>query len=78
MKNSLHNHDRIKEAVSSKLGQVLKTEKIRALCRRRFPNMPDGSILPNDHAEGNESACRCAKTPTRLFDKVRHAHYRVR
>jgi hypothetical protein len=40
--------------------------------------MPDGSILPNDHAEGNQHPCCCAKTTRRLFKRVRYAHYKIR
>jgi hypothetical protein len=78
MKKPLQNHERIKKAVSSRAGEILKTEQIRALCHQRFPDMADGSILPNDHAEGNKHPCWCAKQPMRLFDRVRYAHYRVR
>ena len=75
----MQNHERMKRAVSSARRQILKTEEIRALCRDLFPEMPDGSILPNDHAEeGNKNPCWCAVTPERLFDRTSYAHYRVR
>ena len=74
----LQNHERIKRAVSSARGRTLKTEKIKALCHDLFPEMPDGSILPNDHAEGNKNPCWCAGKPERLFDRTGYAHYRVR
>jgi len=39
-----------------------------------------GSILPNDHAEGNLSPCRCAKNRENdpIFDRDDDGNYRVR
>ena len=39
-----------------------------------------GSILPNDHAEGNLSPCRCAKNKENapIFDRDPEGNYRVR
>jgi len=39
-----------------------------------------GSIRPNDHAEGNESPCRCAKNKGNdpIFDREEDGSYRVR
>jgi len=39
-----------------------------------------GSILPNDHAEGNLSPCRCAKNRENdpIFDREPNGNYRVR
>ncbi len=72
------NHQKFVEAFRSYAEQKLSTAQIRDIILKRFPEMSEGSILPNDHAEGNKSACRCAGTKGRIFDRVGYGLYLVR
>ena len=42
------------------------------------PSFQRGSLLVNDHAEGNAGACRCAGSENRIFDRVGRGLYDVR
>ncbi len=72
------NHQRFGQAFKASSGLTLSTAQIKGVLRRMFPAMSQGSMLPNDHAQGNKSACRCAGTKTRIFDRVSRGFYRVR
>ena len=72
------NHQRFLEAFKHMGGQVLSTNQIEKIILKKFPGMPVGSVLPNDHGEGNKGACKCAGTDKRIFDRIRRALYRVR
>jgi hypothetical protein len=75
----LTNHEKFVEALKDKVGQTFSTSEIKSMLMKRFGNaINPGSILPNDHAEGNKSACWCAGTDQRIFDKVVHGLYTVR
>jgi hypothetical protein len=72
------NHDRFRRAFAHRRNEVLTTAQIRHILRRAYPDMSEGSALPNDHAEGNKSDCGCAGTSSRIFDRLRRGLYRVR
>lgn len=59
------NHEAIRHAVDhlADSGQVLSTGQIIDLVQRFSPGVPKSSILPNDHAIGNDHswACRCTR-----------------
>lgn len=75
---SISNHDMMAVALAAHRGQVLTTDEIRTIVRKAFPQFSDGSLLPNDHASGNKSACGCAGTERRLFNKLERNSYLVR
>lgn len=73
------NHEKFVEALKDKVGQTLSTSEIIKIIMERFgKGVNPGSILPNDHAKGNNSACSCAGTDKRIFDKAGHGLYTVR
>jgi len=74
----MSNHDMFAEAFREYANQVLKTEDIRRILLRHYPDFSTGSILPNDHAGGNKGACKCVGTDRQIFDRLKHATYRVR
>ena len=72
------NHDMFVLTFQGMAGQILRTKQIMIFCSVKFPQMKSGSMLPNDHAEGNLSDCRCARTSKRIFDQIKHGVYEVR
>ncbi len=72
------NHNCFAEAFREHANRVFSTGEIRRILKARYPDFSDGSILPNDHAEGNKHPCWCAGTDSRLFDRLKYATYRVR
>lgn len=76
--SELSNHDCFAEAFREHANREFSTEEIRAILLERYPDFSPGSVLPNDHAEGNKSPCWCATTDRRIFDRVKRALYRVR
>jgi hypothetical protein len=72
------NHERFEAAFLPHHGKEFSTAEIRGILRRKYPAMSEGSMLPNDHAEGNRSACPCAGKANRLFDRVYRGRFRVR
>ena len=72
------NHQRFLKTFRHRGGEVLETKQIKALLSKKFPEMKEGSMLPNDHGEGNKGACKCAGTDKRIFDRIRTGLYRVR
>lgn len=72
------NHDRFVQAFRGIHGSKLSTQDIKYILKKRFPSMAEGSMLPNDHANGNKGACPCAGTNKRVFDRIGHALYEVR
>lgn len=74
---TMTNHDMIVSALRNHRGQTLSTGEIKKIVMRAYPMFSEGSLLPNDHAEGNKNPCWCAGTDRRIFDKVRNGVYRV-
>jgi hypothetical protein len=72
------NHEMIAAAVKNHRGNTLSTRKIEEIVLEAFPQFSKGSLLPNDHAEGNKSPCKCAGTASRIFDRIEKHQYRVR
>lgn len=70
-------HYRFLEAFKDRAGQEFKTEQIIDIMWRKFRQI-SGCVKPNDHCEVHKGACKCASTEERIFDKIRHALYRVR
>jgi hypothetical protein len=59
-------------------GQTFTPAQIKEIMLAESDIVP-GSILPNDHAEGNLSPCRCAKNRENdpIFDREPNGNYRV-
>lgn len=74
---TLTNHEMIAAAVKSQHGKVLSTSDIRTIVLNAFPQFNEGSLLPNDHAQGNKCPCSCAGTRKRIFDRIARGQYRV-
>lgn len=68
----------MEEAFRDQRGEQLSTAEIKKILKNRYPGMKEGSMLPNDHGEGNKTPCWCAATERRLFDRVSRGQYRVR
>lgn len=75
---ALSNHDMIAIAMKDHCGRILDTSEIKKLVLKAFPAFAEGSLLPNDHAFGNKSACNCAGTEKRIFDRIEPRKYLVR
>ena len=76
--DKLTNHDRFEKMFKDKSGQTLKTAEIKKILKKRFLDMNEGSMLPNDHAEGNKSPCSCAGTERKIFNRIERGLYSVR
>jgi hypothetical protein len=72
------NHDMMASALKPYRGKNLTTADIRIIVGEAFPNFNMGSLLPNDHAEGNKSPCWCAGGNQRILDRVEQGLYSVR
>src|SRR6266849_84488 len=73
------NHDRFVNVFGNRVGRTFSTAEITKLMFAGS-NMKPGSILPNDHADGNVGACWCAKNHSNqpIFEKIGAGLYRVR
>ena len=72
------NHDMLVAALRRYRGKTLSTSEIKRITLKAFTQFSEGSLLPNDHAEGNKCPCSCAGTNRRIFDKIKTGLYRVR
>lgn len=72
------NHDRFARAFENMTGKELTTKEIKHILHFKFPKMADGSMLPNDHAEGNKHPCWCAKSDKRIFNRIMRSKYLVK
>ncbi len=72
------NHERFKKAFSGKKGQVYITAEIKNVLHDKFPEMKEGSMLPNDHGEGNKSPCWCSGEEEQIFNRIDYRTYKVR
>ena len=60
------------------MGQEFSTQQIREIMLGES-DIAEGSILPNDHAEGNKgTAFCCPGTDRQIFDRLERSRYRVR
>jgi len=71
------NHEMFASALKPYKGKRLATSDIKAIISEAFPNFNLGSVLPNDHAEGNKSPCWCAGTSERILDRVERGIFTV-
>jgi hypothetical protein len=74
----MNNHEMFAEAVKKHRGEILSTPEIREIVLKMFPQFSKGSLLPNDHGQGNKSPCKCAGTEKRIFDRIARKTYYVR
>ena len=73
-----NNHRMMAMSTHDYQGQVLEPSDVLALVTEKFPDFNPTSCLPNDHAEGNKSSCKCSGTSDRLFDRQGRGRYLVR
>ncbi len=71
------NHNKFVRVFKGMEGQTLTTKKIEQIMKNET-DICHTSILPNDHAGGNASDCKCANTDRRIFDRIKKALYTVR
>jgi hypothetical protein len=71
------NHDRFASVFSNRAGRTFTTAEIREIMLANT-DIEDGSILPNDHGNGNKGQCDCVGTARQIFDRIGHGMYRVR
>ncbi|MCC6683418.1 MAG: hypothetical protein IT445_21185 [Phycisphaeraceae bacterium] len=76
--NYMTNHEMFASALRNYRGKTLRTAEIERIVLQAFPNFTRGSLLPNDHGQGNKGSCSCAGTNRRIFDKVQTGLYLVR
>ena len=72
------NHEIMARAVASYVGSTLASADLGRIVTEFDPSFSTGSLLFNDHAEGNAGACRCARTKDRIFERVGRGYYQVR
>jgi len=71
------NHDMFAQAMQSLRGETRTTSEIRRAVLRAFPQFNSGSLLPNDHGNGNKGRCWCVGTKGQIFEPIQPALYRV-
>ena len=71
------NHDRFAKVFEKRIDRTFSTAEIKKLMLAESDIEP-GSVLPNDHGEGNAGQCPCVGSPRQIFSRIRHATYRVR
>jgi hypothetical protein len=71
------NHDRFASVFKNRTGRTFSTAEIMKLMLAESEIQP-GSVLPNDHGEGNKGVCPCVGTDRRIFDRVGRGTYQVR
>jgi hypothetical protein len=71
------NHDRFASVFRERTGRIFATAEIVKLMSTES-DIQFGSILPNDHGEGNKGECPCVATDRQIFNRIGHGKYRVR
>lgn len=73
------NHDRFVSVFKTRSGRTFSTAEIVNIMLDESDIAP-GSILPNDHADGNAASCWCSKNHLNqpIFHRVTPGLYRVR
>jgi len=71
-------HERFVQVFRNKAGRTFSTAEIHRLMKIQFSHMPSGSILPNDHGNGNKTPCDCSGTDHQIFNRIARATYVVR
>jgi hypothetical protein len=71
------NHNRFAQAFAKRVGGTFSTPEIMKIMLAET-DIQAGSVLPNDHGEGNKGQCPCVGTDRQIFDRVDRGIYRVR
>lgn len=71
------NHDRFASVFKNRIGRTFSTAEIMKLMLAESDIQP-GSVLPNDHGEGNKGECPCVGTDRQVFERLGRGTYRVR
>jgi len=71
------NHDRFAKVFERRIDRTFSTAEIKKLMLAES-DIELGSILPNDHGGGNVGQCQCVGSERQIFNRIRHAMYRVR
>jgi hypothetical protein len=71
------NHGRFASVFKSRIGRTFSTAEIMKLMLAESDIQP-GSVLPNDHGEGNKGECPCVGTDRQVFERLGRGAYRVR
>jgi hypothetical protein len=71
------NHDRFASVFRNRKGRTFSTPEIMKLMLAESDIQP-GSVLPNDHGEGNKGECPCVGTDRQIFERLGRGTYRVR
>lgn len=73
------NHDRFASVFQDRVGRTFSSAEIREIMLAES-DIDSGSILPNDHADGNAAACWCAKNRSNqpIFERVGSRLYLVK
>lgn len=71
------NHDRFASVFKNLTGRTFSTAEIMKLMLAES-DIHAGSVLPNDHGQGNKGECACVGTDRQIFDRVGRGTYRVR
>jgi hypothetical protein len=71
------NHDRFVSVFRKRTGRTFSTAEIVTLMTEES-DVQNGSILPNDHGEGNKGQCLCVGTGRQVFERVKRGLYKVR
>ncbi len=72
------NHEYMARAVAHRVGETLSSAELGALIMARYENFNPGSLLYNDHAEGNFGSCKCAGGEDRIFERIARGYYEIR
>lgn len=76
----MKHHYRYETVFRGKSGKIFTTKAVENLMTMAYPDFNIGSNRPNDHGEGNDCPCECAKNGKNrpIFDRVKVGLYRVR
>ena len=70
------NHDRFARVFESRKGRTFSTAEIESIMQDES-DIEYGSILPNDHGNGNKYPCWCVGTENQIFTRISRGQYRV-
>jgi hypothetical protein len=73
----MRNHDRFVKVFKGRKGREFSTAEIKRLMFEEYPDLPEGSNLPNEHGGGNLTSCKCVGTESQIFDHIARGQYRV-
>jgi hypothetical protein len=67
------NHDGFALVFRNRIGRTFSTAEITKLMLAESDIQP-GSVLPNDHGEGNKGECPCVGTDRQIFERLGRGH----